>query len=178
MNNDVYVGVDPGISGAIAFIQGKKIAVYDFEDPIALKVLQSGYLFGDAHALIERVHAMPKQGISSTAKFMTTFGQWIGRLEALSISFGFTTPQKWQQAMFGSAPKIYKLVTVEKGYKTPQGEVPPVKAKKVDTKAMSLQTARQMFPVVQDRLTRQKDNDRADALLIAEFCKRLNEGKV
>lgn len=160
----IYLGIDPGNSGAFALLFPGKEEVYDFEDGDTLNYLQmlsAAPRIQPVEALMERVGAMPKQGVSSTFKFATNFGRWIGRLEALDISFGFVIPRKWQGHMFGSTPKIFMI---RKGIK------------KLNTKAMSLEVARGLFPKCRDQLTRKKDADRADALLIAEYCRRLDKG--
>ena len=163
----IYLGIDPGISGAIAIIsETGKQAVFDFEDEAVIQKLKDVDIQSwmiKATALVELVHAHPKQGVKSTFAFGKNFGQWIGRLEALSIPFNFIDPRRWQNVMFGSTPKQYM---VRKGKKV------------MDTKSMSLTTARQMFPAMSARLMRKKDNGRADALLIAEYCRWTDLGMI
>ena len=50
-------------------------------------------------AYLEKVHAMPKQGVSSTFKFGLNYGFLIGCLTALRIPFEFVTPNTWQKAL-------------------------------------------------------------------------------
>jgi len=159
---NVFIGIDPGVSGASAMLfPDGEIEIHDFDTGNGvIAVLQDNWIWSYS-ALIERVSAMPKQGVVSMFKLGTNFGQWIGRLEALGIPYGFVAPRKWQQEMYGSTPKVYKTV----------------KGKKVlDTKAMSLTVARATFPKMGGFLNRKKDHNRADALLLAEYCKRLNKG--
>ena len=143
----IYIGIDPGASGAIAFIGTNEINVFDFEEGDALgflKYIRQGYT---CKAVIEKVSSMPGQGVSSTFKFGTNFGQWIGRLEALGIPFDFVTPQKWKKAMFDSMPKG-------------------------DMKEMSRDRAQRLFPEMAGALKRKKDHNRAEALLLAAYCKK------
>ena len=153
------VGIDPGDTGAIAVIYPdiELRDVWDFDDPEGMLVLEdlAAYNRAKTEVFLERVHAMPKQGISSTAKFMTNFGRWWGRLEALGLPFAFVTPQTWQKEVFGAMPRR-KLASG-----------------KVDTKGMSLEAARRLYPgLAPKKLTRKKDNGRADALCIAHFGRR------
>ena len=99
-----YMGIDPGMSGGIAVVS-----------PIARCPLPEAWKMPDTErdicellaeyasliqlALIERVHAMPKQGVSSTFKFGTNYGLLRGFLIALSIPFEEVTPQRWQKHM-------------------------------------------------------------------------------
>lgn len=150
----IYIGIDPGQTGAIAFLFDQKPnlanKVFDFDDGNALAWLQdvgkqiaSGVI--QAKAIIEKVSAMPKQGVSSTFKFGTNYGQWIGRLEALGIPFDFVTPQKWKKVMFDSMVKG-------------------------DVKEMSRNRAQRLLPNMADRLKRKMDHNRAEALLIALYA--------
>lgn len=160
----IYVGIDPGMSGAMAVITnedifGKEVFIFDYGggDLEALKEVCTANEGIKIVALLENVHTMPKQGVVSQGKMMKNLGEWVGRLDALSISYSFVTPKTWQDKMFKDQPKIWKTV---KG------------KKKLDTKAMSLKVARQLFPEMVSKLLRKKDADRADALLIAEYCRR------
>jgi crossover junction endodeoxyribonuclease RuvC len=154
----IYIGIDPGQTGAIAFLSDRESTlsnkVFDFEDGNALawlKTVGREITHGSmrAKAVLEKVSAMPKQGVSSTFKFGTNYGQWIGRLESLGISFDFVTPQKWKKAMFDSMVKG-------------------------DLKEMALDRARRLLPNMADRLKRKKDHGRAEALLMALYAMRVS----
>jgi len=158
----IYLGIDPGQTGAMAVIEDiiqesnaeiLSTFVIDFEDSNVLQYLQwlkDRGLNCYTKAVLEKVHSMPKQGVSSTCKFCTNFGIWIGRLEALGIPFDFVTPQKWQKVMFDSMTKG-------------------------DRKAMSLDRDRRLFPKMAEMLKRKKDHNRADALLLAEYVRRMDK---
>ncbi len=147
----VYVGIDPGATGAMAVIDDllDTVSIHDFDDGRTLIALKN--LPKSSRIVLEKVSAMPKQGVASTFKFGANFGTWIGRLEALGLSFDFVTPQKWQKEVYDSAPR-----------------------KGVDKKRLSLDRARRLFPRAAGYLTRKKDHNRADALLMAEYCRRKN----
>jgi len=146
-----YIGVDPGMTGAIAIISGDFIEVGDFGNMDGLRLL-TGAVMGTkgCYALVEKVHSMPKQGVSTTFKFGKATGRAIGWLEALGIPYEEITPTKWRKRVFDS------------GIKTG------------DNKADSLTMARKLFPSILGRLKRKKDHNRAEALLIAEACRRGN----
>ena len=190
--NQVFLGIDPGESGALAAIEntlGSLTAyTWDFDDPAGLEYLIDLRCRAlNPHAVLEKVSAMPKQGVSSTFKFGTNYGRWMGRLEIMKIPFDLVTPRTWQKKIFDSAPVVWKWVggtaNSQKGipkeardiHRVPKGagSVWKFRRKTPDTKAMSLERSRRLFPQLGAMLKRKKDNGRADALLIAEFC-RLN----
>jgi crossover junction endodeoxyribonuclease RuvC len=148
----VYIGIDPGQSGAIALISNKFIKVYDWVDgPSMAGVLMVWSMFYDIKlAALEQVGAMPKQGVSSMFKFGANFGWWQGALDALKLPYVLVRPQTWQK---GLVPK-----------------------KKDKADKPSLLVARRMFPQVD--LSLKKHDGRADALLIADWTKRRYEGLV
>ena len=140
----IHLGIDPGKSGAIAILDHGKAAAYKMKDMterdtwilLSDLVLMSSEI---AVAYIELVHAMPKQGVSSTFAFGVSFGGLRMALVAAGIPFEGVTPAKWQRAL-GCLSKGDKNVT---------------KAK-----------AQELFPSV--KVT----HAIADALLIAEYCRR------
>jgi len=104
----IYCGIDPGNTGAIAIFKKKKIiALYDMPTEIKLtgKGLQTSApklakilkWWGIKKAFVERVHAMPGQGVTS----MFTFGRGTGVIEGVSCTLGidiiFVTPQAWKK---------------------------------------------------------------------------------
>jgi hypothetical protein len=177
----VFIGIDPGATGAMAIIEhNTTVRVFDYEDHWGLdrlrQISDERLLLGiPVKVMLERVHAMPTQGVSSMFKFGTNFGTWIGRLEALQLPFDYVTPQKWQGWAWSQWPKLYKTVTkkvqkeLEVGFKT-------ISEKKIDTKAMSIRRARDVFPEMVNHLTRKKDDGRADALNIADYCRMTERG--
>ena len=149
---DYYIGVDPGTTGAVAMIDKQGgVNVYDFETMEALDALLAVKSFARATACVEKVASMPKQGVSTTFKFGKNTGRVIGWLEALGIPFVEVTPTKWQKMVYDSGEKM------------------------ADKKAQSLQVARKLFPAMLPMLKRKKDHNRADALLIAEYCRKVNQ---
>ena len=95
-----YLGVDVGTSGAMATIDPHG-AVVSIQRLDATQHDIWAWIAGQRvrFAVIEKVNAMPKQGVSSTFKFGTSFGFCQGMLVAAGIRFDFVTPQKWQKAL-------------------------------------------------------------------------------
>lgn len=149
-----YIGIDPGLSGAVAFIGDDFECV---EDAPSVEVKKGNdYLIGSmvellrAHgadrpalAVLEAGLAMPRQSSSTTAKQARGGGLWEGMLAALDIPYVTVRPNIW---------KKYMGVTSDKG----------------EARVM----AQKLFPQLSDRLARVKDDGRAEALLLAEYARR------
>ena len=100
----MYLGLDPGKSGAIA-------RVFDHLPPMPSDVVRlketehdiAEFLRGcegvKCFAILERVGAMPKQGVSSTFKFGTSYGFLRGLLVGMRIPFSEVSPAVWQKMM-------------------------------------------------------------------------------
>lgn len=141
-----YLGIDPGKSGAMAIVdeEGGLVSVCRLKE-----THHDVWAWLDEHraevgfAVLEKVSAMPKQGVSSTFKFGESFGFCQGMLVAAAVRFELVTPQKWQGAM-GCRSKGDKNVT---------------KAR-----------AQALFP------TTKVVHATADALLLADYARRLRQG--
>lgn len=100
----VFIGCDPGESGGIAiilpigevsFIRWDKMTTREaFKDLMFINVLG---LY--SHALLEKVHAMPGQGVTSTFKFGQSYGKLETLLVCAGIPFDRVTPRQWQKEM-------------------------------------------------------------------------------
>ena len=148
MKPTAYLGIDPGQSGAIALLSEEQVLVEDWPgDPNAAADVLREWLgqYRVDLAALERVNAMPKQGVSSTFKLGCNLGAWQGILAALGLPYLMPTPQEWQKG----------LVKKSDG---------------PDPKARSLAVARRLFPDAV--LSRKSDHGRADALLLAWFAKQ------
>lgn len=141
----LYAGVDPGKSGAIAILDrtGDVVSVIklseterDVADGVALLANRIRF------ALLEKVHSMPKQGLSSTFKFGRSYGFCRGLLISYQIPFEELIPAKWQSVM---------------------------KCRSGGDKKITKARAQELFPkwkVI---------HATADALLLAELCRRQHE---
>ena len=147
----IIVGIDPGNNGGIALLHGDRL-IYADHLPIVGKTL-SGHLlnnwFGDIEpdtpdmVVVEQVHAMPRQGVSSTFNFGKAVGIIEGVIAARGLPVTYVTPQRWKKAMG---------VTADKN--------------------SSRQSAINLWPTEADLFRRVKDADRAEAALIAEYYRR------
>lgn len=149
-----WLGIDPGQSGAVALLNNDGGAlIEDFPGDLAAAaelVREWSSCFQIQAVAVERVSAMPRQGVASTFKFGTNYGGWQGIVSALSLPLLLPTPQNWQKAL---------------GIVASDGP---------DTKARSLAVARRFFPALRGELKRKGDHGRSDALLLALFAK--NQG--
>ena len=95
------VGIDPGLSGGIAIIEKGAVELHPM--PIAGKDLHLAHLCVLLHgcdiAVVERVSAMPKQGVVSMFNFGKSFGGVLGVLAAMGIQTELVSPQSWRKAI-------------------------------------------------------------------------------
>ena len=149
----IYIGVDPGSkSGAYAALndKGERWTVPWDDDAfvIAMKAITT-FRERDGEqimAVVEKVGAMPKQGISSTWVFAENFGYIQGVLHALNIPFQLVPPRIWK--------KEFSLTS---------------------DKAKSVEICHMLFPGINLKRTEKShkdDNNLAEALLMAEYAKR------
>lgn len=136
----IAIGIDPGVNGGIAFIDGADayaVAMPETEADI-LEVL-SLYPGERKFAALEFVRSSPQMGVKSAFTFGQGFGALRMALVASKIPFEEVTPRKWQSSL-GCLSGGSKNVTKGK--------------------------AQELFPNL--KIT----HAIADALLIAEFCRR------
>ena len=147
------IGIDPGISGAISVFSRFPSTLHDVVDMPTLEV-DSGktkkrhisaiglrdilVCYPTAHVVIERVGAMPGQGVSSMFNFGRSAGIIEGVVAALRMPSTYVTPAAWTKAVGRAAGK--------------------------DASRMR---AMELFPSKAELFKRAKDDGRADAALIA-----------
>jgi len=153
----VTIGIDPGTTGALAFLddEGKLLAVHDMptltytvgksnrtriSPGLLASLLYSQLMFTDCTACIEQVAAMPKQGVSSVFTFGQAYGVALGVLAGCQIPILSMQPRKWRA-----------LAGLKAG----------------NSKDDARQRVIEMFPDWSDTFKRKKDHNRADAVLIA-----------
>ena len=149
-------GIDPGIAGAIAILDEKKIIdVIDLptmaDGKKNKKQLNSAHLsqyissniinINKTVVVVEQVNAMPGQGVTSMFNFGQTFGAIKGISATLKLPIFFVRPAKWKQ--------YYDLINSQKD--------------------SSRVKAIEMFPKFSSILSRKKDTNKADAILIANY---------
>jgi crossover junction endodeoxyribonuclease RuvC len=154
----LIIGIDPGISGSICFFQdGKIIDVVEMptmtDGKKNKKQVNGSQIFNeisdrikkldkkDIKVIIEQVSAMPGQGVTSMFNFGQSFGILKGICSAMQLSMYFVRPAKWK--------KYFNLINSEKDASR--------------TKAIEI------FPYFSGNLSKKKDSNKADAILIASF---------
>lgn len=110
-----FIGVDPGQSGGIAVISKQGVEAFKMpqtEKDIA-ELFQRIAFSPEPVAYLEKVHAMPKQGVSSTFKFGVGYGGLRMALTCSGIRFEDVTPARWQKKL-GCLTKGDKNITKQK----------------------------------------------------------------
>lgn len=168
---NVYIGIDPGKTGAsamidpwgsILFLDAEKIELAAFGESI-LKFISHG---PGAFVLLEKAQVMPgsvkrrrfgmpegeqkpiEQGRVGIFNYGINYGGYLGMLKALRIPYAEVHPMTWK--------KEFSLLH--------------------QPKDASRERAIQLFPQVAGDLKRKRDHGRAEALLLAEFARRKNMG--
>ena len=154
----LIIGIDPGIKGAICILKNGKIQdVFDMPImPVGKKnksQVNASQIYNeiqkaitnedkkDIRVVIEQVSAMPGQGVTSMFNFGQSFGVLKGIFSAMQIPMDFVSPVKWK--------RHYNLINTQKDSSR--------------TKAI------EFFPYISSKLSRKKDANKADAILIASF---------
>ncbi len=120
----VIVGVDPGKAGALVALDeaGRLVAAHAAEDtycPGEYRPAEMARLLRDlapALVVLERQHAMPKQGLSSTFSIGRGFGLWEGVVAALEVPVHVVTSSVWQRAVLRAVPgegKVRAILAAE-----------------------------------------------------------------
>ena len=150
------IGIDPGLSGAIAILENNKVLnIFDMpvmsEGKKNKRQLNSALLVSllrenidnneEVAVVVEQVNAMPGQGVTSMFNFGQSFGILKGICSAMQLSVYFVRPAKWK--------KYFNLINSEKD--------------------ASRTRAIEIFPYYSSHLSRRKDSNKADAILIASF---------
>ncbi len=157
-------GIDPGLSGAIAVLKDKKVlGIFDMPvmaegkknkrqlNSANLVDIIKGNIFDkeEAAVVVEQVNAMPGQGVTSMFNFGQTFGAIKGVSAALNLPIFFVRPSKWK--------KHFELIN--------------------SSKDSSRTKVIEMYPNLSNQLSKKKDVNKSDAILIARFFveTRLND---
>jgi crossover junction endodeoxyribonuclease RuvC len=154
----LIIGIDPGISGSVCFVEdGKILDVVEMPtmtegkknkrqvngsqvyNEISKRIKQADKK--DIKVIIEQVSAMPGQGVTSMFNFGQSYGILKGICSAMQLPMYFVRPAKWK--------KYFSLINSEKDASR--------------TKAIEI------FPYFSSQLSKKKDSNKADAILIASF---------
>lgn len=98
---DVICGIDPGITGGIAFLYADNtVSPYDIPSAggevdvdAVVRLLR---IYGPSRAIVERASAMPGQGVSSTFKFGQAYGALRAAVTACGIPHHIVSPRVWK----------------------------------------------------------------------------------
>ena len=152
----IIIGIDPGVSGAICILtDGKITEIYEMPTMIDGKknkkqvngaevtniINKELVNEKDINVVIEHVSAMPGQGVTSMFNFGQSFGVLKGICAALKLPVHFIRPVKWK--------KHFNLINTEKDASR--------------TKVI------EVFPYISSKISKKKDANKADAILIARF---------
>ena len=152
----IIIGIDPGLSGGIAVLDNYKVLDL-FDMPVMAdgkknkKQLNSALLAklikesisnnSESAVIVEQVNAMPGQGVTSMFNFGQTFGAIKGICATLELPIFFVRPSKWK--------KHFELIN--------------------SSKDASRTKAIEMYPHLAEKLSKKKDVNKSDAILIARF---------
>lgn len=104
MGRVIKIAIDPGVGGAMAvkYPDGMTTAIAFDCESVMRDELETVLNYDDTaevEAVLERVHAMPREGVSSVFKFGSNYGFWRGVLQGLRIPFYEVVPQQWQKGL-------------------------------------------------------------------------------
>ena len=158
----LIIAIDPGINGAICFFEDGEV-----KDVIEMPTMAEGkknkrqvngrqmfneltlrikeYNAKNINVIVEQVSAMPGQGVTSMFNFGQSFGVIKGICAAMQLPIFFVRPAKWK--------KHFELINSQKDASR--------------TKAI------EKFPKISSILSKKKDSNKADAILIASFYENI-----
>jgi len=148
----VFIGIDPGKSGALAVVHStvnatRAVELYSFDEAKYREILEKyGKNRSVGGCVLERVGAMPGQGVTSMFSFGLNYGYIRGLLEAFEIPHELVLPRAWKRE-FG--------VTADKN--------------------TSVEVAQRLFPdvsLLRTERCKKPDDGFAEALLMAEYARR------
>ncbi len=150
------IGIDPGLSGALAILSNNRVESI-IEMPVMAEGKKNKRQLNSAQlvkllkdkikseeetiVVVEQVNAMPGQGVTSMFNFGQTFGAIKGICAALGLPIYFVRPAKWK--------KHFDLIN--------------------SSKDASRTKVIEMYPALSDELSKKKDVNKSDAILIARF---------
>lgn len=113
----LIVGIDPGVSGALVLLDGTALVdavpmpTVEIEtgkrkrrEIVDERVRETLDSWGPHLAVIEKVHAMPDQGVTSMFSFGAGWGLVRGICCGLGIPRELITPQTWKKIMLAGYP--------------------------------------------------------------------------
>lgn len=104
----VGIGIDPGKKGAVCLYTHNGLMFFDWpKDDNIISIWKSAFLGAydsskeeiKVEIILEKVNAMPKQGVTSMFNFGRNFGQWIAMLQILQLPYHLLPPQQWRKGI-------------------------------------------------------------------------------
>lgn len=144
----IYVGIDPGKSGAIAAIEGHNVVLcedvptipngkgQEYNISAMSDLLRSIALKGEIYVAIERAQAMRKgkdkpQGVASMFNFGRGYGIWLGILGALGLPYETVRACDWTKTILKGMPGKGKARSIQYVMERfPEAELIPEKCRK------------------------------------------------
>lgn len=166
-----YIGIDPGLTGAICIISTGVAPVCipmpllasgeDVDAKSISSIIHSQTGSGGVFVVIEKSQAMPGQGVTSMFSYGRTYGKLLGVLEIMGVPFEEIHPTKWKKATG---------LVIDKNPKDSANE------KKKKLKAASAALAIKLFPSCRKDILGPRGGIKdgiAEALLLAEYGRRI-----
>ena len=151
------ISFDPGQKGAICILLNGAATFYPMpQTPDEISALMIAYGWGEYHVFVEKAQAMPKNGAVGMFNYGRGFGEILGILTYHKAPFTLVHPRTWCRLMH-------------------QGT-----SKDGTAKSRSLEAARRLFPnanLFRSVRCKKPDEGFIDALLIAEYGRRVMSGK-
>lgn len=164
----LWIGIDPGVDGAIAVFTATGLRLYDMPsaqsgkgrriDPLALAGILAKYGQANCDVAIELVHAFPGQGVSSCFSFGHSLGVIEGVVASIGLPYELVSPVRWRKVMMADFAKA----------ETPK-----------ERKAQSVLAASRLYPAYAEQFRGPKggiEDGRADATLLAAYLARARGG--
>lgn len=104
-----YIGIDPGKRGCMCILGAdKSIQFFDWpkDENVVQYYRKISHVIHDidiSMAVLEKVHAMPKQGVSSMFTFGMNYGIWQGWIIAWQMPSLLVAPQTWMKGLLTKA---------------------------------------------------------------------------
>lgn len=154
----IVCGIDPGKKGGIAIIGNDVSAMAMPAVGNEIDIHRISNFLHNNHVelvIVEKVHAMPGQGVTSMFTFGKNFGEIIGMLKTDCIPYQLVTPQAWKKTVLAGMP--WKK-----------------------NKKCSIDFCMRKYPelsLLATKRSRVPHDGMADAICIAEYGRRIENGK-
>lgn len=197
---NVYVAIDPGMSGAVCILEGDTVSIHDTPllkkpngdqdyDISAMAAVFKPYARKDVVCLIEAVFSMTGQGVSSSFNFGRGKGLWEGIAGAYDFHVTMVSPQTWKKrypelkAEKIEMPQILKdkcpsKANEKNAYKAVKKDYERLKRQaKAASKSKAREMASQLYPALATQFKKVNSDGRAEALLMALYVREQTQAR-